>query len=71
MSSKVASLNHKLYAHKRPSINSLLKVGQSKTDLWDDSVERASFVPEFLSILLRAYRQLTEVASCEWDSVII
>ena len=41
------------------------------TDLWDDSVERASLVPELFSVLLRPYGQLTKVASCEGDSVII
>ena len=49
----------------------MLEGRNANTDLWDDSMERASLVPQLLSILLRTYCQLTEIASCERDSFVI
>lgn len=49
----------------------VLKGRHMKTDLWDDSVERASLVPHLLSVFFRTYGQLTKVTSCEGDAVII
>jgi len=66
VSSKVASWDHKLHAHRHPSTP--CRKGDMQKQSWDNLVERTS---QLLSILLRAYGQLMEVASCERDGFTI